>query len=125
MYKIVREKFINIHTIRIVRIGSERQLKMSKEEYEKIRATFLIPRDEWEIFKLICARYTCSWGGKERTCTASDELREHILIFIQNEQNRKHLQSLIEYYEENKPNSPLLHSLKELRGDFIEDDETK
>ena len=85
------------------------------------KANFRIPREEWEIFKLILARHRAydMETGKVRQATASDKLREDILVFIDKQQ--EDIQALIEETEQYAPNSQLLKKLKEFRGDEIEE----
>lgn len=90
---------------------------MIKKKKDNIRATFLIPRDEWEVFKLICARHRAydMDTDKMRQCTASDKLREDILVFIDEQQDD--IRALIAEIEQYNPDSPLLATLREFKGD--------
>jgi len=88
---------------------------------DNIRATFLIPRDEWEIFKLIVGRHRVydREKGVTRQATASDKLREDILVFIDEQQ--EDIKALIGELEQYNSKSPLLKTLKEFKGDEKEE----
>lgn len=49
---------------------------MKKNE---IRANFIIPRNEWQLFRAMCGKYKAfTPEGKDRQATAADVLRELI-----------------------------------------------
>jgi hypothetical protein len=89
------------------------------------KANFRIPREEWEIFKLILARHRAydMETGRLRQATASEQVRDDILVFI--DKHQEDIAKLIEEIEQYAPNSPLLKTLKEFRGDEQEENDRK
>jgi hypothetical protein len=79
---------------------------------DNIRATFLIPRDEWQVYKAILGTFKAFNVNTGRTnpATPSDDLREYIYDFIGKHQDR--LKTLIAEIEASAPNAPILKTLK-------------
>lgn len=83
------------------------------------RANFLIPTDEWTVFKLVSGRHMAFDVDKKTTrqANASDVLREFIVCYI--DENLDDVKVLIEQAEKYK--SPILSTLK----GFLEEEEEK
>ena len=67
----------------------------------QIRANFIIPRSEWELFRAMCGKYKAfTKDGKERTATTADVLRELIYEWMSEHQEiLKDLKEALKKYE--------------------------
>jgi pyruvate-formate lyase len=86
------------------------------------RANFLIPTDEWQVYKLIIGRYKSYDEKKDvlRQATASDDLREYILDYI--DKHEEHVKALIAEIEKTAPTATILSALKEFVRDEKENE---